>query len=438
MSRLVSDGYELVDVDALMTHPENPRRGDVEAVKASIEANGFYGAVVAQRPQGNRRKGRILAGNHRFLAARAAGLDQVPVVWVDVDDDEARRILLADNRTADFATYEDRTLAELLTTLVESDRGFEGTGWVPADLSELLERLEAETTPDPAPTSGAGAGGDDELEVDDIPPPSKRVVSVRGDLWRLGDHVLLCGDSFVDDDVDRLRSAISPARLEAVLTDPPFAIYGSASGISAEVADDSMVVPFFEQLCRQIHRVLPDFAHVYIHCDWRSYASLWEGAKRARLSPKNCLVWDKGSFGMGSNWPNAHEFVAFFAKLPPTKTMTSSAKTGQRQVLDHANILRFSRVTGSEREHNAAKPVDLLSLILEKATDEAAAVLDLFGGSGSTLIACERTGRRCALIEKDPQWCDVIVRRWQRLTQSKAVRETAAGETETIDLLEEN
>lgn len=122
-----------VPVDRLTEHPENPRRGDVAAIEASLDAHGFYGAVIAQRSSG-----RIIAGNHRYRAAVARGAETVPVIWLDVDDDQARRILLVDNRTSDLGGYDDDTLADLLTDLTHTDLGLAGTGWTEADLVDLL------------------------------------------------------------------------------------------------------------------------------------------------------------------------------------------------------------------------------------------------------------------------------------------------------------
>ena len=130
--------YESATLTSLTPHPENPRRGDVGKIRDSIEASGFYGALLVQRSTGH-----VLAGNHRLLAARAEGLTSVPVIYLDVDDDAARRVLLADNRTADLATYDEGDLAALLTSLPD----LTGTGYTSEDLAKLIEvpALEEET-----------------------------------------------------------------------------------------------------------------------------------------------------------------------------------------------------------------------------------------------------------------------------------------------------
>lgn len=148
MTNLISDSYEHVPVDQLEHHPDNPRKGDVESVVASIEANGFFGALVVQRSTRY-----VLAGNHRLKAARQLGLTEVPVLWADVDDDRARRILLADNRTNDLATYDDRALADVLQELAETDDGLDGTGFDGDALDELIAGLADD---DPPPTTDDG------------------------------------------------------------------------------------------------------------------------------------------------------------------------------------------------------------------------------------------------------------------------------------------
>ncbi len=125
---------------------------------------------------------------------------------------------------------------------------------------------------------------------------------------------------------------------------------------------------------------LPEFGHAYIHCDWRSYATLWDGFRAAGLTPKNCLVWDKGGAGLGANYANTHEFVAFWSRLPPEKAMTASRKRGQRTVAA-SNILRFQRPTGDDREHNAAKPVAMLAELIENSSDVGDVVVDFFGAT---------------------------------------------------------
>lgn len=192
-----------VRLDRLATHPENPRQGDVAAIAASIETNGFYGAVVAQKSSGH-----VLAGNHRLLAARERGDKTLPVIWIDVDDDRARRILLADNRTSDIGVYDDQTLLDLLVELSETDAHLEGTGYTTDDLEAMLGDL-------------AGDDPDEQLgDTDDIPEPPAPT-TVRGDVWLCGPHRVMCGNSTIPTDVEQL---LDGARPDMVWTDPPYGV----------------------------------------------------------------------------------------------------------------------------------------------------------------------------------------------------------------------
>lgn len=148
LARVINDGeQEMVDVTTLSTHPANPRRGDLGAVKASIAKFGFWGAIVAQRSTRH-----VLAGNHRLMAARELGLGDVPVVWVDVSDERARAILAADNRTSDLGGYDDAALAELLSHLSQDDL-LDGTGYTLDDLDDLIGSMAGEPVEDEVDTS---------------------------------------------------------------------------------------------------------------------------------------------------------------------------------------------------------------------------------------------------------------------------------------------
>ena len=136
MPRIINEEYEQVDVRRLKTHSRNARQGDIGSIHESITENGFYGACVVQKSTST-----VLVGNHRLMAAKQAGLDTVPVIWVDVDDDEALRILLADNRTNDVASYDDNKLAELLADLAGTERGLAGTGFSPESLDDIIQSL---------------------------------------------------------------------------------------------------------------------------------------------------------------------------------------------------------------------------------------------------------------------------------------------------------
>lgn len=405
-SRIVGE-VENVDPRTLTPNPLNFRQHPEEqraVVNGSLRELGWLKPVLV-----NRTTGHIVDGHERVEDAVARGDSTVPVQYVELSAEEERLALAVLDPSSEMATRDDAAVLALLEQVNTADDGLR------ALLSQMAEEAGAE------PDAG-GAGGASE----EPPLPAERAepVTRRGDRILLGRHVLLCGDSTANEDVDAL---LAGRRVDVVITDPPYAIYGSSTGIAADITDDKMVRPFFAAILRQTARALKPFGHFYICCDWRSYPSWWEVAKGTGLVPKNLIVWDKNGAGLGSNYANTHEFVMFGSSMPMRQQMTQKI-VGLRSVFD-ANVWRFNRVPSSKgdpRLHNAQKPVDLVRRALKNSTDPDAAVLDLFGGSGTTMIAAEEEGRDSFLMEIEPRWCDVIVDRWERKTGLKAERPARA------------
>lgn len=425
--KLREQTYAVEAIDEVKPHPANSRRGDLEAIEGSMAANGIFGAVYAQvRRDGT--KGPVIAGNHRVRAAKNAGATHIPVIRIVCTDIEAERMARADNRTHDLGEGDDPELllASLQRIADEGDGSLEGTGYTDLDLAALEAEVAAL---DDDEADGGGASEDDDAKPDEgdetwhVP---EEPITELGDVWILGEHRVMCGDTMR---LENRRELFGRETVSLVLTDPPYAIYGSSTGIGADIADDKMVRPFFDALSRMIAKTVKVFGHVYVCCDWRTYAIIFESNKAAKLSPKNCIVWDKGG-GLGSSYANCHEFISFFAKLPPPTAMKSSTQRGQRTVLA-PNVMKYNRVVRDEREHNAAKPVGMFEWLIGNSSDVGDLVADFFLGSGTTVIAAEKTGRRCYGFELEPKYCDVIVARWERLTGKKATRVAAKDRAPT-------
>lgn len=439
---------EYMAIVELKRAKRNPKDHDIGALDASVKRFGFVDPVVIDE-----RTGRLVSGHGRVellttLEAKKSkpppgvevvdGEWRIPVVrgWASKSDSEAEGFILAANRTTELGGWQQDKLAEVLEDLAKAGE-LQGTGYTGDDLDTLLEQLgetprhygtspapASTTTTEPPPVGEAPPAADPVSTdpLDEEPPVSERPWVKDGDLFELGGHRLLVGDSFKAEDMRRLLASAKVKAVGGVVTDPPYAIYGSATGVASDIADDKMVRPFFEKLFNTCADLLPWFAHAYYFCDWRTWPAIWESAKRAGLSPKNQIVWDKGGSGLGSNWANTYELIAYLAKIPPQKAMKSSNKiTGQRPVF-RPNILRYPRTTGEEREHNAAKPVKLCAELVTAAVDEGGVILEPFGGGGATLIACEITKRRCLAMEIEPKFAQVIVERWQRVTGNTAVK----------------
>ncbi len=370
----------------------------VKELAEGIKRFGFTRTVVAQA---SRRM--VCAGNTATRAALLLRMPLIPVRFVNLSDAEADAYALADNKLAELSRWKDPGLNSLLANLRKAGTKIEGLGFSGKELGKRLARNEAVTNRE---------------ETFKESKKPKNPKTKMGDLYKMGDHFLLCADTFGADTLPKLLGD-EVGKVQAVITDPPFAIYGSSTGIGADIADDSMVRPFFEKVASRCFEVLEFFGHAYICCDWRSYPSVWEGAKYGSLSPKNLLVWDKGNSGLGSSYSNAYELAGFFAKLPPATAMKSTQVRGQRQI-HRSNIFRHNRVSGAERNHNAAKPVEWIEDMLGNSTDEGGIVVDFFAGGGPIFIAAEKQKRKARATEKDPGWCDVIVARWEAFTGKRA------------------
>lgn len=377
----------------------------IAQIRASIREFGFVNPLIVQA------NGDLIAGHGRFEAGQLEGLETFPVIVLDhLTEAQAEALRLADNRIAENATWDDEKLSAALGNLKRLDFDIGKIGFAGAELKRLVQFEAGQSEKD---------DGDGDDEQSKSTPPTAR----RGDVYALGNHRLVCGDSFSVDDRATLFKAgtVTPS---CVVTDPPFAIYGSSSGLSSDIADDKMIRPFFEAFWRACFDHLPNFAHVYACCDWRSWSTLWETCKAAKMTAKNMLVWDKGGSGLGSNYANTHELVFFAHKLPPETTMRGTSTERGIRTINKPNVFHYNRPHGDERQHNAAKPVDMLREFIEGSTEAGAIVWEPFAGSGSTLIACELTGRNCYAMEMEPRMCDVIVRRWEKRTGKKAELES--------------
>jgi DNA modification methylase len=394
---------ERVTVASLLFDSANVRKHgerNLDAIKASLARFGQQKPIVVDGD------GIVRAGNGTLMAAKALGWDEIEIVRTNLRGSEATAYAIADNRTAELAEWDEAALAEQLAALQIDDEALAAaTGFDASEIEQMA--LPVDVVEDDVP----------EVPVDPITKP--------GDLWLLGEHRVLCGDSLDLSDRERLMCG---EKIALVATDPPYAIFGSSTGIAKDIADDKMVRPFFEAIGRACTASLPYFGHAYVCCDWRSWSAVTHGMKAAGMTIKNCIVWDKGDFGLGNMYRQCHEFIGLFAFDPVQDSHYAQKKTGSIQVLE-PNIRRQNR-TGQggfeseqehgERFHNAAKPVELMAWLIQNSTKTTETVLDLFLGSGTTLIAAEQTGRKCYGMEISPAYCDVIVKRWETLTGKKA------------------
>jgi DNA modification methylase len=389
-------------VDSLNHYPRNPRRGDVETIKRSLERNGQYRPIVV-----NVRTREVLAGNHTLKAARELGWPQIAVTFVDVDDEQAARIALVDNRANDLAGYDDAELARLLESF---DGDLDATGFNPGDLDQLLADL-----------SSGDAGRDTEPTE---PPAEPR--TRPGDLYVLGGHRLLCGDATETTDLTRLLDGRSD--VELLWTDPPFGVnYVGKTARALKIQGDSPngIAALLADAFSTIDPMLAPGARFYIAAPpGPQELTFMAAVADVGWQLHQTLVWVKDTIVLGhSDYHYQHEPVLYGWKIGSGRVGRGNHE-GTRWQGDHSasSVFAIDRPKRSA-EHPTMKPLELVGTQVANSTRPGDPVLDPFCGSGTTLIACENLGRRCYALEIDPGYCEVIVDRWQRHTGQSATLE---------------
>ena len=411
----------------------NPRVGNVPLIVESLKAHGQYKPLVVNLGTKTGRANEVLAGNHLLQAGLKIGLEEMLVHLVDVDDDEAARIVLVDNRASDKGSYDLEGLAGLLGDLPDLD----GTGYSDADLTRLLNGLEM----------GDGVGLTD---PDDVPAAPLKTITKTGDVWLLGRHRVVCGDSR---DVDVLQSAAggSSAPIDALWTDPPYGVdYVGKTKEKLTIKNDG-AAGLSELLLHSLQAartVLRDGAPCYIaHADVMRMV-LEQAAIDAGYLVRQNLVWVKNTMVLGrSDYHYKHEPILEVEPLPAATPAPEVEP--EPETITHEPILygfnpgapgRLGRggdawygnnkqttvfevaKPAASREHPTMKPTELIVKQLRNSVIRGGTVLDMFGGSGSTLIAAHQLNLEARLVELDPTYVDVICRRFQEHTDVMPIR----------------
>lgn len=406
-----------VPIDSVKPYGDNPREGDVGAICVSLERNGQYRPIVV-----NKRDGQILAGNHTWKAAVQLGWDGIAATFVDVDEETAKRIVLVDNRSNDLAAYDDSVLAALLEGIVEEHGvdGLVGTGFDGDDLDGLLADL-VEDLPE------------GETDPDDVPEPPAEPVSKLGDVWLLGRHRVICGDSAAGTGI---ADVMADDRADLVFTDPPYGVNvqerdmaqakvrgrrKDGKGVSNDYLAGDALGQFLTDALGAAYAVCRPGAAWYVCSPPGDLLGVFGNVLAALEGTwRHTLVWVKDQFVMGrADYHYRHEMI-FYGWVPgAAHTWESDRKQD--------TVWEFARPRRSP-EHPTMKPVELVERALNNSSKRGAIVLDPFGGSGSTLLAAHRTGRTARLVELDPAYVDVICRRYQEHTGDLPVLE-ATGDT---------
>lgn len=414
---------ELRPLKALKEAPRNARRHSekqISQIASSIRQFGFTNPILLDG------EGVIVAGHGRYSAAKMLGMEDVPVIpIVDLTQAELRAYALADNRIAQNSGWDEEVLRTEFEELHALELAFdlEITGFSTTEIDQILLVTPEEAKLEKLP------------EVD-----SRQTCGVeRGDLWILGNHRLLCGDTRSPDSFARL---MGDDRARLVFSDPPFnvKINGHVGGLGktkhAEFAmatgemSESEFTGFLETAFRNAADVSMDGAIHYQCMDWRHVEEMMKAGRAVYAELKNICIWSKDNAGMGSFYRSQHELV-FVWKVgtAPHLNTVELGKNGRYRT----NIwnYRAATKTGADAElamHPTVKPVPMIMDAIKDTSKQGEIVLDPFGGSGSTLIAAEKTKRRGRLVEYEPGYCEVTIRRWQALTRRAAILE-ATGES---------
>ena len=371
-------------IDDLTPYENNPRKNDgaVSKVAASIREFGFKVPIVIDR------NGVIVCGHTRYKAAADLGMTSVPcIIADDLTDDQIKAFRLADNKVSEFAEWDFDKLIEELSDISDFDMSEFGF-----DVSEFSDDEDPEIVED-----------DFDGEADER--------TVVGDMYQLGDHFLICGDANDPNVLDRL---LNGNRADLVLTDPPYGInvvskenkVGFGTAGKNKIANCGEYKPIIgddtTDTARDNYNLIVSYSDNQIIFGGNYFTDF--------LPPSRCwVVWDKENTGNFADaelaWTSFQRGVRVYRWL-----WNGLFRKGDRDS------------EGVKRVHPTQKPVGMLSMILNDFSEKNNIILDCFGGSGSTLIACEQLERRCYMIELDPHYCDVIVARWEKFTGKQAVK----------------
>lgn len=368
-------------IDDLTPYENNPRKNDgaVSKVAASIREFGFKVPIVIDR------NNVIVCGHTRYKAAADLGMTSVPcIVADDLTDDQIKAFRLADNKVSEFAEWDFDKLIEELSDISDFDMSEFGF-----DVSEFSD------------------DEDPEIVEDDFDGEADERTAV-GDMYQLGNHFLICGDALDPNILDRL---LNGNRADMVFTDPPYGYnYQSNKRVKSEKFDvlenDDTILDFFPNLIGRVK------GFVMVCTTWK-VLDKWIPLFKQCFDLSNMIIWDKGGGGIGDL---KHTFATDYEVI---LCANNGAEIKGKRI---GSVWDIAKDGASSYEHPTQKPVELSSTAILHSSKKNDIVLDCFGGSGSTLIACEQLERRCYMIELDPHYCDVIVARWEKFTGKQAVK----------------
>lgn len=387
---------EYVDLEQLKPFVDNPRNHserNVDDILQSMKRFGWTNPIIARRDDNM-----VIAGHGRIEAARLNGTEQVPVIFTDFTENDAKLYSITDNRTSETSDWDLVALNDLVKELDEMpDIDLADSGFTSEELDDLLADVSMDL--DQYADKDADA-------VPDVPETAQ---TQTGDIWHLGPHRVLCGDATKQDDVERLMDG---QEADLICTDPPycsggFQETGKSSGsvgttqwrTHKQIANDRLSTRGYSALLKSAFSNVGS-PYIYAFTDWRMWVYLFDIVESSGYGVRSMIVWNKGTPGMGRGWRSQHELIMWGAKETPPFDKHAS---GVGNVIDEKR-------TGNNF-HTTEKPVELMVTLIRNVPF-CSKIFDPFLGSGTTLLASEKTGRQCYGMELDPPYCDVIARRY--------------------------
>jgi DNA modification methylase len=415
---------ENLPVAALLSHSLNPRKHSKKQIRQIADSIQTFGFKVPVLVDGNNR---LICGHGRVAACKHLGLEHVPAIRADdLDEAKIRAFMIADNRLTEISEWDNALLAENFQFLTELDVdfGLEVTGFDYGDIEKLLmEEEDSPASPEPPVP-----------DPNDLP-----AIAKPGDLWLLGEHRIFCGDSLKESTYEALFAGRDKAAI--VFTDPPYNLPAREIGQTCAathgdfaMGSGEMLPHEFTQFLTSTFRLLKqhskDGSIHYICMDWRHAAELLAAGHQIYDEFKNLCVWAKNTGGMGTFYRSQHELVFVFKS--GTAKHQNHFQLGQHgryrsNVWNYPSVMHLKSEDGDKggqealQLHPTIKPVALIEDVLRDCSRRNEIVLDAFLGSGSTLIAAEKTQRICHGIELSPRYVDVAITRWQQWTGKDAV-----------------
>jgi len=411
---------EEVEVTDLTPYANNSRTHSDKQIKqiaASIQLFGFTIPILIDE------NNMILAGHGRILAAKEIGLDKIPSIRANhLTDSQKRAYIIADNKLTENGGWNQDLLKEEFQFLNDIDLEFDLdiTGFEIAEIDLMLDHGLIDEQDDKLP------------ETDHKSPP----ITQLGYIWQLNNHKLFCGDSLKE---ESYRKLMGDEKAAMVLTDPPYNVSinghvcgnGSVKHEEFAMASGEMnaaeFTKFLETVATRMIESSADGSIHYICMDWRHIQELQRAGETAGYDLKNICVWVKDNGGMGSLYRSRHEFVFVFKNGKASHTNNVQlGKYGRNRtnVWEYPGVNSFNGQMQDLELHPTVKPTQMVSDAIMDCSEIGDIILDPFGGSGTTLIAAEKTQRKAHLMEIDPRYCDVIIKRWQALTGKEAVNQT--------------